>query len=203
MEVRNLSMPGYQVNEYLLVLSPHKELWDKIMEVKEKFAKDFKTSFARGTKPHITLINFVNWQMMEERIIQRLQAIADGISPVKIELKDFGSFPSHTIYINVTSKLPIQGIVKDLKSAQRLLKLNNENKPHFIEEPYLTVCRKLKPWQYEEAWLKYSQLHFSGRFIADSMQLLKRPVDEKGYSLIKKFQFMNQPVKTEQGNLFI
>jgi 2'-5' RNA ligase len=203
MDVRNLTMPGYQVNEYLLVLSPHKELWDKIMEVKEKFSKDFRTSFAKGTKPQIALVNFLNWQMMEERIIQRLQAIAAGISPVKIELRDFGSFPSHTIYINVTSKLPVKVIVKELKSAQQLLKLNNENKPHFIEEPHLTVCPKLKPWQYEEAWLKYSHQNFTGRFIADSMQLLKRPVEEKGYTMIRKFQFMNQPLKTAQGNLFI
>ena len=47
---------------------------------------------------------------MEERIIQRLRTIAMGFCPFKVELKDYGSFPSHTIYIQVTSKLPIRGL---------------------------------------------------------------------------------------------
>ena len=74
-----------------------------------------------------------------------------GYHPFKVELKDFGSFPSHTIYINVTSKLPIQNLVKrSAQDAQRLMKLNDENKPHFIMEPYIAIGRKLKPWQYEK-----------------------------------------------------
>lgn len=30
---------GYRVYEYLLVLSPHEELWNRIMKVKENFAE--------------------------------------------------------------------------------------------------------------------------------------------------------------------
>jgi 2'-5' RNA ligase len=203
MKELKVSIPGYQVNEYLLVLSPHSVLCEKIKEIKESFSQEFKAPTAKYTNPHIPLVHFVNWSMMEERIISRLDAIAAGIEPIKVELKDFGSFPSHTIFINVLSKLPIQGLVKELKTAQRLLKLDNENKPHFIDEPHLTICRKLKPWQYEESWLKYSHLHFTARFIADGMQLLKRPVGEKkGYSVSKEIKFLNLPVKTEQGNLF-
>ena len=43
--------------------------------------------------------------MMEERIVNRLKNVSMGYHPFKVELKDFGSFPSHTIYINVTSKV--------------------------------------------------------------------------------------------------
>ena len=130
--------------------------------------------------------------MMEERIINRLKAIAMGYPPFKVELKDFGSFPSHTIYINVTSKVPVQGLVKEIRSeAQRLLKLNDDNKPHFILEPHLTIARKLKPWQYEKGWLEYSNKSFTGRFIADSMVLLKRPVGEMKYQAVMRFEFQN------------
>ncbi len=75
-------------------------------------------------------------------------------------------------------------------------------KPHFIEESNLTIARKLVPWQYEKAWLEYSHRHFTGRFIADSMLLLKRPVDEMKYQIVKRFEFMNLPVATKQGSLF-
>ena len=197
------TIPGYRVYEYLLVLSPHEELWNKIVKVKNDFAEQYKTDHARWGKPHLTLLNFVQYNMMEERIINRLKSIAMGFPPFKIELKDYGSFPSHTIYINVTSKLPVQNLVKKIRNeAQRLMKLNDDNKPHFIMEPYITIARKLKPWQYEKGWLEYSNKHFTGRFIADSMLLLKKPVGEMKYQIVQRFEFQNLPITTKQGELF-
>jgi 2'-5' RNA ligase len=197
------TLPGYKVNEYLLVLSPHEELWNKIMKVKEEFAEAFQSSHARWGKPHITLAKFRQYEMMEERILNRLKAVAMAQYPFKVELKDFGSFPSHTIYINITSKVPIQSLVKEIRAeAQRLMKLNDDYKPHFILEPHLTIARKLKPWQYEKGWLEYSNKHFTGRFIANTMLLLKRPVDELKYQVAGRFEFQNLPVTTKQGELF-
>jgi 2'-5' RNA ligase len=141
--------------------------------------------------------------MTQERILNRIGTIAMGITPFKIELNGFGSLPSHTIYVNVTTKLPIKEVVRELKAAQQLMTLNKEHKPHFIEESHLTICRKLKPWQYEKGWLEYSHRHFSGRFIADSMTLLKRPAGEKGYQSIMRFEFQNLPVSTKQASLFM
>jgi len=201
-EVKDI-LPGYKVNEYLLVLSPHRELWDKIMEVKGEFSEKYKSDHARWGKPHIILVNFVQYAMMEERIINRLRSVAMAHYPFKVELKDFGSFPSHTIYINVTSKVPVQSLVKMIRTeTQRLMKLNDDNKPHFILEPYLTIARKLQPWQHEKGWLEYSNKNFTGRFIADSMLLLKRPVGELNYQKVKRFEFQNLPVLTKQGELF-
>lgn len=203
MEPIYIQMPGYGVQEYLLVLSPHEDLRNRIIKVKEEFSNKYKAALARNT-PHITLVNFVTWGMIEEKMVQRLQTIAMGFAPFKVELKDYGSFPSHTIFINVVSKLPIQKLVKELRDAQRLMKLNNEHRPHFITEPHLTICRKLKPWQFEQGWLEYSHRHFAGRFIADGMLLLKRPVGEQGsFQIVKRFEFLNLPVATRQGSLFV
>ncbi len=185
------TIPGYRVYEYLLVLSPHEELWNRIMKAKENFAEQYKSDHARWNKPYVTLATFTQYEMKEDRIVNHLKRIAMGYPPFKVELKDFGSFPSHTIYINVTSKLPIQNLIKEIR-----------NKPHFIMEPHLTIARKLKPWQYEKAWLEYSNSHFTGRFIADTMTLLKRPAGEMKYHIAKKFEFQNLPVATKQGELF-
>jgi 2'-5' RNA ligase len=191
------------VYEYLLVLNPHEELRNRIMQVKQDFFNAYKASSAVYSKPHITLVNFVQYGLMEERIINRLQVIGMGHHPIKVELKDYGSFPSHTIYINITSKIPVQDLIRQVRSeAQRLMKLNDENKPHFIMEPHLTIARKLQPWQYEQGWLEYSHKHFTGRFIADGMLLLKRPVGELKYQVVRRFEFQNLPVGTKQGELF-
>ena len=199
------TIPGYNINEYMLVLSPHEELRNKIMQVKQQFFDSYQSNTALYRKPHLTLVNFVQYEMMEERLVNRLHAIAMGFHPIKIELKDYGSFPSHTIYINVTSKLPIQDLVKQIRSeVQRLMKLNDDNKPHFIMEPHLTIARKLLPWQYEKGWQEYSHKHFTGRFIADAMLLLKRPVGEMKYQIVQRFEFQNLLVSTtKQGDLFV
>jgi len=203
-EITGPVLPGYRIYEYLLVLSPHEELKNKIMAVKNEFYEKYQAETARWSKPHITLVNFVQYGLMEERIINHLKTIAMGFHPVKIELKDYGSFPSHTIYINITSKVPIQSLVKQIRTeTQRLMKLNDDQKPHFILEPHLTIARRLQPWQYEKGWLEYSHRHFTGRFIADAMLLLKRQVGEMKYEIAKRFEFQNLPVGTKQGDLFV
>jgi 2'-5' RNA ligase len=196
-----LSLPGYKLCEYLLVLQPHEDLWNKIMKVKEEFFKKYEAPSAQWGKPHITLLKFVQIKMMEERICNRLKMIAMAMPAFKVELKDFGSFPSHTIYINVDTKVAIQMLAKSLKAAHPLIK-TKEHKPHFIEDAYVRVAHKLLPWQYEKGWLEYSHKQFTGKFVAKDMLLLRRPEGAKSYQPVQSFEFMNMPVVTTQGALF-
>ena len=206
-----IKIPGYKYNEYLLVLNPHEDLRDKIMQVKKEFSEKYKTPSAMYSKPHITLVNFIQFEMMEERLLNRLKIIAMGYPAFKVELKDYGSFPSHTIFINIESKQQVQNLSKELRPAQQLMTLNKDNKPHFINDPHLTIARKLQPWQYEKGWLDYSHRHFTGRFIANDMLLLKRPLNSQPdgshlagkYQIVQRFEFLNLPVGTRQGELFM
>ena len=204
MDTRSLiQIPGYRYNEYLLILNPHEDLRNKIIQVKKEFGEKYKAPIAFYTKPHIALVNFVQFDMMEEKIVNSLKTIAMGYAPFKVELKDYGSYPSHTIYINIESKMQVQNLIRELKSAQRLMTLNKDNKAHFLDNPNITIAGKLAPWQYEQAWVEYSHRHFTGRFIADSMLLIKRRVGEKPYQIVQRFDLMNLPVTTKQGELFM
>ena len=198
-----IQIPGYRYNEYMLVLSPHEELWNKILKVKKEFHEAYDAPTALWGKPHIALTSFIQFEMMEEKIVNSLKTIGMGYTPFKVELKDFGSFPSHTIFINIESKQQVQNLVKELKSTQRLLTLNKENKPRFLDNPSITIAGKLLPWQYEKGWNEYSHRHFTGRFIADGMLLIKRKVGDKAYQIVQRFEFMNLPVTTRQGELFM
>ena len=196
-------MPGYRVNDYILILNPPAQLSDKLNTIREDFSKEFKVPPVPG-KPNLLLCSFTQYVMMEERIFNHLHHIAMGYPPFKIELRDFGSFPAHTVYVNVTSKVPIQALVKKIRTdCGHLMKLNDDNKPYFSSEPHFTLGRKLLPWQYEKSWLKYSNLHFTGRFIANEMLLLRRDAESTGsWQVAKHFQFENLPVQTKQGQLF-
>ena len=204
METIMSTIPGYRVYEYLLVISPHQDLQQRIGKVKKEFFESYKAMSANGGRPFIGLVRFTQYELMEERIINRLKVIGMSYPPFKVELKDFGSFPSHTIYINVVSKMPIQNLVKSIRGeTQKLMKLDDDHKPHFIMEPHITIARKLLPWQYEKGWLEYSNKHFAGRFIADAMLLLKRQAGERNYQIVQRFEFQNLPVTTRQGDLFL
>jgi|SRR6186713_268253 len=189
-------------NEYMLVLSPHDELAARIRQVKKEFSETCQTPVAIGGKPNLTVVRFTQLALMEERIVSRLRIIAMGFCPFKVELKDFGSYPSHSIFINVTSKLPLRGLVNEIKDIQRLMKLDKEHRPHFIEDPNILIARRLLPWQYEKGWQEYGHRSFTGRFIADSMLLLKRRTGDKAWQIAERLAFQNLPVTTRQGELF-
>jgi len=196
-----IQLPGYRLYEYVLVLSPHEDLRNKMLQVKKDFAEKYKAQSNTGGMPHITLVTFTQMQMMEEKLLNRLKNIAMGFYPFKVELKDYGSFPTHTIYINVATKVEIQKLVKNLHEAQRLMK-SPEVKPHFISEPYIPIAKKLLPWQYEQGFLEMSHRHFTGKFIADGMLLLRRKKGDKAYQIVQRLAFLNLPITTKQGELF-
>jgi 2'-5' RNA ligase len=195
-------MPGYRVNEYLVVLSPHEELRNRIIRLKKEFHDSYPGSQALWGKPHLTLVRFKQLEMMEDRILNRLKTVAMGFHPIKIELKDFGSFPAHTIFIQGTTNEPRRNLVKEIRQSQRMMKLDSDNTPHFIEEPNFIISRRLLPWQYEKGWLEYSNRNFTSRFIADGMLLLKRREGDKAWQIAQRLEFMNLPVATRQGELF-
>ena len=194
-------MPGYRLKEYLLVIVPNEDLRNRITTIRKGFEEKFQVPPAFG-KPHLTLARFVTWNMMEEKIISRFQHIAMGVCPFKMELKDFGSYPAHTVYINVTTKIPVQNLIRELRTTQRMMKAHPDHDPHFISDPHLTIARKLKPWQYEKSWLEYSNLQFSAKMLADRMLLLSKPLGSTGYQIVRAFDFLNMPVATTQGQLF-
>ena len=198
-----INMPGYRVNEYKIILTPHEELAKRIMSIQKEFNRKFKIEYNSVFLPQLILANFKQIQVYEERIVNRLKIVGMGFHPLKIELKDYGSFPSHTIYINVTSKNGVVELVRKIREdAQRLMKLDAENKPHFMNDGHLTIGRKLKPWQYEQAWLEYKTRQFTGRFIAEGMILLRRKAGEHKFTPVESFGFENLPVETKQGQLF-
>lgn len=203
MKINIQSLPGCRVNEYMLVLNPHEELRNKITRLRNEFSETYKNSAALISRPHIAMARFTQLEMMEERLVNRLKVVGMGFQPFKVALKDYGSFPSHTIFINVTTKIPVHNLVGEIRSAQRLMKLDNEHKPYFIDEPFIVIGRKLVPWQYEKGWLEFSHRQFTGSFIADSMLLLKRRLGDKSWMIAQRFEFMNLPVTTKQGELFV
>ena len=188
--------------EYLLILSPDESVWEKVMEEKKQFAEKYECSSCLYAKPHITLVKFTQYPVFEPRILQKMRQYAHTLTPIDISLNGFGSFPSHTIYINITTKNEIIETVKGMRDFQSVLKMDKDHKPHFITEPHITLARKLQVWQYEKGWLEWQQRHFSAKFRVNKMTLLKRRSESNGYRVVEGFPFMEKRTTIHQGLLF-
>lgn len=197
-----LTSKGYTVYEYAIVLEPHDELVTTITDEKKYYAGTYQYPEALHVKPRITLVRFKQHELMEVHITRQLNNITAAVDTFKVELKNYGSYPSHTIYINVVSKVQIMDIVKALKASQKLMKFDDEHKPHFLTEPHISIAGKLLPWQYEKSWLEYQHKHFHGRFVADHVLLLKRKEHTKMWQTVHTFSFQNIRTKPVQAALF-
>lgn len=203
MTMNTTAMPGYRVYEYLVVLPLAEALRQKVMMVRKSFSDSYKTPMNWMSKPYIGLAKFKQYAMMEERLLNRLRTVTMGHHPFKVQLQNFGSFPSHTIYIGVANKGPVQELVKSIRSeAQRLMKSSDTEKPYFMLEPTVTIANKLKPWQYEQGWAEYSQKSFSGQCIADAVLVLKRPEGGVAWQIVERMELKNMPVLVKQGDLW-
>ncbi len=195
-------LSSFTTAQYLLVLEPHEALAEEIIKLKQYFAETFDCPGAAKGKPSVTLARFEQYEMPEQRIVHRLDLIAKAQATFVVELHDFGSFPSHSIYLNVTTKTQVVQLVRSLRTLQPLLKPDKDHKPHFITEPSISIATKLLPWQYEKGWLEMSHTNFSGRFVAEHIVLLKKRQGETRYTVVKKCKLLNVKEEVVQGDLF-
>jgi 2'-5' RNA ligase len=196
-----LKTPGYTLNEYKLVIPLPEALEQKILGIRKDFGEQYQYR-PDLHRPHLTLVMFSQLSMMEERIVQKLRYLSMGEAPFLMEMRDYGSFPAHTIFINVTTKDAVKRLMRSVKEIQRLLRTDMDHKAHFLQDPVISIARKLKPWQYEKGWLEYSHRRFTGRCVADSMLLLKRPEGTIPWQIVQRFEFQNLPVQSKQQALF-
>lgn len=196
-----LRTPGYALNEYKLVIPLPEALEQKILGIRKDFGEQYQYK-PDLHRPHLTLVMFSQLSMMEEKIVQKLRSISMGEAPFLMEMRDYGSFPAHTIFINVSTKEPVKRLMRSVKEVQRLLRTDIEHKARFLQDPIISVARKLKPWQYEKGWLEYSHRRFTGRCVADSMLLLKRVEGTLPWQICSRFEFENMPVHSKQQILF-
>lgn len=194
------------LSEYMLVLSPPDALWKKIMAIKKAFSEAYNYPLAGSTKPHITLANFLQFGLFEERLQEQLQKITTCLPSVEVGLKDYASFSfsaKKAIYINITSKEPVLNLIKELKRAKRLMIPDRKYKPRFTTNPHLTIARGLQNWRYEKAWINYQQATFSDNFLASQITLLRRPLFGQKFTVAGQFDLLGKGTdQLQQGVLF-
>ncbi|RYY64832.1 MAG: hypothetical protein EOO12_08585 [Chitinophagaceae bacterium] len=177
------ALPGYRVHEYRLVLALPEPLRERIAHLRERLHERHRV------------------EKSEPRFLERLQEVARGLSPFKVELENFAAYPSHTIYIHVPTRRPFQELSKELKKLQWLMNIPGQE-PHFITEPELILAQRLKPMPFIGMWMECEHSEFSGRFMADHLVLLRRHAGVGHWEVLRRLDLLELPSAVKQGCLF-
>lgn len=184
-------VPDEKLFEYLLLLPVDDAVSDKVQQIKRVFWAEFGCKQALN-KPHLSLIDFVQYESSEFRIANCFEKFAKSVSPTLIDLNGFGEFPTHTIYINVESAAPIRTIVQEMRHQfNSLLKQRIGLGPSYVDRPHLTIARGMDETQFHSAWKNWNNVRFEDAYVANEMLLIKREVDKKTLAPITKYR----PVK--------
>ncbi|SEK30688.1 2'-5' RNA ligase family protein [Parapedobacter koreensis] len=194
---------GYHLQEYLLIIEPIDQAQKQIQAFKRYFIKNHRYHNAIVSRGHITLMRFLQHEHVEQRIVQKLQQLANSIQPFEVELQNFGSF-GHTLFIDVKSADPILQLVATHKQELRpLLSGAKHLAPYFAAKPHITIARNLTPAQHEIIWPIWKRTRYHDTFRANNMVLLKRAAGiQSRYAVVRKFDFLGLLPPFIQGKLF-
>ena len=196
-----LVLPGHRICEYRLIVPLSEALQQTVMQVRKDLHDRYRIPIPFELKPSLTILHCHAYEGMEARLIERMQQVATRNSSFKVELQNFAAYPSHTIYIHVATRSPFNDLAKELKVVKSLTKVPDHD-PHFINEPHLLIGQRLKPFQFTRMWMDCEHTEFTGRFIANSMVLMKRSATGTNYEELRRFEFASLADSIKQGSLF-
>lgn len=201
-DLEQLENAGDSVNDYMLMLSLPAVLHGKVKEIKKEFSEKFAAPAALWGNTDIAIVTFRQPVSLEEKILEKIKMICESLPYFKLNLRGFNSYPTHNIHFQVESKKSVHELVKEFRRLQEILKFKKELKPHFLDNPNITLASRLLPWQYEKAWLEFQHRHFYASFIADQVKCLRKRQDENTFEVAGHFRFLNLPLATIPGTLF-
>jgi 2'-5' RNA ligase len=174
METEKLSMmdPGYY--EYLLVIHPDSEVYEKVIAEKQNFYDEYRKTVAIKTKPHITVASFLAKEAMEDTIIRWMQTIFSKQQSFPVTLNNYSGFPPHTIYLRVQNAEPFHQLTKELKVVNTYVSSCSCPPMKLISRPHISIAGRLTEEVYFKALTQYAHKSFHETFLVNELLLIKR-----------------------------
>jgi hypothetical protein len=96
------------MNEYLLVIRPDDEVYDKVIAEKQSFYDQYRQKVSVKTRPHIAVASFMAREEMEETLIRWIQRVSSQQKSFPVALNNYSGFPEHTIYLRLQDHQPFK-----------------------------------------------------------------------------------------------
>lgn len=187
---KNLNPAENGLHEYLLIVSPAKDVFERVMQEKNHFSKTYTWPAASKALPHITVSNFIAWNRMEDTLIRWMQRIVAEQNSFSVTVNNYSGFPSHTVFLSVLEKNPFKELATRLKIVAEYIRQDNPNFPvQLIANPHITIARGLSDVVYQRAMKEYSCKNFISSFNVTRLELLRRSNGYEKYNSVAQFYF--------------
>ncbi|MFT3703516.1 MAG: 2'-5' RNA ligase family protein [Agriterribacter sp.] len=160
--------------EYLLVVSPAKEVYEKVMEEKQSFYKNYNQPIAIKTQPHITVSNFVATAGLENILLRWMQRATAEQECFVTQLNNYSGFPGNAVFIRVQNHDPFRELIGRLKPISTHLKNFGCPPFRFSTTPHMSIARSLSKDIYEKAMNEYARKDFTASFNVSKLTLLRK-----------------------------
>ena len=169
----------FKIYEYFLIISPSQKICELIMMRKQYFTKKYGCTMADIFKPHISIMNCLQSNYWETRLIENLKRFGKTVEPFTAELNGIGQFPE-TIFVDISNKYQLTQTIMELSQFAKPLLY----KPQFHKTPHISIARGMTPEQHALAWTDWQNHEIEASFEVSELTLLRRPIDTKQ---IRKF----------------
>lgn len=150
--------------------------------------------------PHITVLDFLQYESYETRIVPMLQKFVSQVNPFTLRLTDFGSFV-HTFYIQVKPSPKELARITARKNELRAIARTPVNMPGLY---HLTVFKDLSEEMGTAMWEKWKDRRFEDLFQVREFVFLRRRENQRHYQEVARFPLLGKEIRPEfvQGKLF-
>lgn len=172
---------------YLFLASPDRKLAGKVMVEKESFSSDFDHKLAGGSRPHITLAYFDADGDLETSLTQLLRQACSRHQRFSAGLFGYDGFESadrSTIYIKVQERERFLQLANSLRVINGLLTSNGFRSARLVNNPHLTIARRVPCLTYLKALEEYRRRRFSDTFLVKDLVLLKKQSGDRQYQRV-------------------
>lgn len=177
--------------EYLLVIYPYGEVFEKLVEEQQQFLSDYGLIMKGRNRPHITVAAFQAGEQMEDTLIRWIHRICRRNERFEITLNNYSGFPPHTIYLRVQDPQPFRQLMQQLRAIDDFIRSSGCPPVNLISRPYLSIAGGLTEQIYNKAMADYSQKTFHESFQVEELVLLKR---EHSFDVCRTVNVFGLPV---------
>jgi hypothetical protein len=182
--------------EYLLVIYPHGDLEERLMEAQQQFSSDYGPDQGQRivrNRPHIALATFQAGEEAENTLIRWIHRICQQHRSFQLALNNYSGIPPHTtrppeaaesitgtIYLRVQDPEPLLRLVQQLEAIDEFIRSSGwpPVRHSFMttgrRRPHLPIAGGLTEQIYNKAMPDYSRKTFHGNFRVEELVLLRR-----------------------------
>jgi 2'-5' RNA ligase len=193
--------------EYLAVIKPDEIVTSVVMAMKTKCKERYGWNSAIYSKPHFTVINFIQPKHNHERLISCFERNMENISPFQINLCGFDYFTAltNTLYIKLPNQQEFAEMVNYVKKITKpILKSVPGYPPHYTKNAHLTIAKGILKPEFINAWPDWENVDYHATTNADGILLLRRPfaAEHLKYEEVDYYSFLGKGIIDAQTSLF-